>query len=95
MKFTELEKRVLEAFVNDDCVRDYGYQDKSAAAWVKDFHKVCKMDGKTFSGVMPSLTTKGIIWTNGESFGLTEIGRKNTQTFLPVAIPLRYRSKEK
>ena len=77
ISLTELEQAVLTAFVNDDCVRDYGWQDKSAAAWVKDFHKTIPMDGKTFSGVMSSLTFKGVIWTNGDSFGLTDLGRQS------------------
>ena len=76
MRITELEKRVLEAFKKNDCVRDYGWTDPMAAAWSKDFHRECNMDGKTFSAVMAGLSMKGIIWTNGSSFGLTDLGRQ-------------------
>lgn len=75
MKITELEERVLFAFVNDDCVNDDGWQSKTAATQVKGFHRSCEMDGNTFSGVFSSLVKKGILWTNGESFGLTDLGR--------------------
>ena len=80
VSFTPLERKVLDAWMNDENVSDYGWESKSAAAWVKGFHKVCDMEGKVFSAVVSSLCKKGIMWTNGESFGLTDLGRKSITT---------------
>lgn len=77
---TELEKKVLIAFSRNDHVRDYGWQDPEAAAWVDvlsdDLETDFGMSGKVFSGVMSSLVKKGLIDTNGDSCSMTDNGRK-------------------
>ena len=71
---TDLEIKVIKAYKKDDFVNDYGYEHPEAGAWVVGFHKDCGMSGKVFSGVMSSLSKKGVILCNGESFQLSEEG---------------------
>ena len=83
-KLTINEIAVLDAFTKDCYVRDHGWEDPLAGAWVDGFHEECNMSGKTFSGVMSSLIKKDILWTlgPGESFGLTDKGRKIVATYI-------------
>ncbi len=74
MKTTANEESVIRAYMNDDHVSDYGYDDPDAGAWVDGFAEDMGMSGETFSGVMGSLVRKGIIDTDGESFCLTTEG---------------------
>ncbi len=71
---TKNEIKVIKAYKDDDFVSDFGWDNPSNAGWVKGFHNECKLDSKTFSGTMSSLVKKGIFWTNGEAFGLTNKG---------------------
>jgi len=74
MKLTKLEEKIISAYKKDDIVSDEGWDDPQSCTWIEDFKDDCGIESKTFSGVISSLTQKGIIWTNGESFGLTEKG---------------------
>lgn len=74
INITELERKVIDTYKDDDFVSDYGWDDPETGTWINQFHEECGMDEKTFSGVMSSLQQKGIIWTNGASFGLTKSG---------------------
>lgn len=80
MKLTEREKRVIRAYKKDDFVMDDGWESLEAGAWVKGFHEDCNMNGKEFSGVMSGLSKKGLIYTNSESFSLTEKGIEIART---------------
>jgi len=76
MKLTALEKEVIEAYVDDDFVRDFGYEHPNSSTWVKSFHQNLNMSREKLSGVISSLVKKGLVYTNGESFSLTSKGIK-------------------
>jgi len=80
MKLTENEKKVIEAYKKDDIVSDEGWDDPQSCTWITDFKDDCGIESKTFSGVISSLAQKGVIWTNGESFGLTQEGIEAAKT---------------
>ena len=73
MNITENEKDVLEAFVEDDFISDFGWESPEAVCWVEALPHGLKPS--TFSGVMGSLAKKGLIETDGEAMSLTDAGR--------------------
>ncbi len=73
-ELTRNEAMVIEAYKQDDFVSDNGFDNEWASTWVDGFHKIVGMGGMTFAGVMSSLSQKGVIDTNGESFSLTPKG---------------------
>ncbi len=76
LNLTENEAKVIKAFMENDIVSDHGWEHPEACTWTKDFHDEAGLDGKTYSGVFASLTVKELVWTNGEYWGLTELGRE-------------------
>ncbi len=76
MGLTTNEAKVIEAYTKDEFVSDYGWEDPKSGAWVKNFHEDAGLSARSFPGVMSSLEKKGVISTNGESFGLTDLGRE-------------------
>jgi len=74
---TDGEQNVIRAFKSDCFVADHGWQSKDASTWVDACDaKTCGMTGLQFAGTMSSLVQKGVCWTNGEAWGLTDEGRE-------------------
>ena len=73
---TELERIFIEDYKVDNFVCDFGWDHPDAEAWVDCYSDECRLSSKQLSGVFSSLKKKGIIRTNGESFGLTDKGRE-------------------
>ena len=67
---TALQLSFLQRFASNDIVRDYGWQDPNACAWISDLC-VTRSD----SAIFGSLLTANLMWSNEESCGLTDSGR--------------------
>ena len=69
--FTELEKKVFDALVDDEYIcEDY----ENGATWCDMVADAAGITPTSLGGVMASLSKKGIVWTNGESCGFTDLG---------------------
>ena len=76
IKITDNEIIILQEFINNDIIHDNGWQDCDASTWSDGFgDNIKKISHKSVSGTCASLTKKGIFCNNGESFGLTNLGR--------------------
>ena len=80
MKLTDNEIKVIKAFKVNDIVSDYGWEHEDASTWVEGFYVEAGIDSISFPGVMASLSQKNLVYTNGESFGLTSMGREIAKT---------------
>lgn len=81
MKITDGEKTVIRHWMHDEFVADHGWDSPDASTWVDPADaKACVMSGLQFAGTMSSLVQKGVCWTNGEAWGLTDLGRKIAAT---------------
>lgn len=70
MKTTIKQAAFLVKFSKNDIVRDQGWDSPDASAWNND---LC--DSKADAAVFGSLIAAGLLWSNGESCGLTDAGR--------------------
>ena len=77
MELTDGEKVVIKAWMADCFVADHGWQSPNASTWVDSADATaCQMSKLQFAGTMSSLVQKGVCWTDGESWGLTDLGRE-------------------
>lgn len=76
MTITDGERRVIECFMDDDFVADRGWRSPDASTYVDPSDaKTCGMTGLQYAGTMSSLIQKGLCWSNGNTWGLTDAGR--------------------
>ena len=71
VNLTTNEKRIIAAFIDDEYIDgDFA----NGATWVNMLAASAEMNAQSLGGIIASLVTKGIVWTNGESCGFTEAG---------------------
>jgi hypothetical protein len=75
MKLTKLERKLIDLYS-----RDHFKDELGDPVWIDGYAQDMGISGKAFSGVMSSMVQKGLVYTNGESFGLTEKGIEMTET---------------
>ena len=79
IKITEYEKSLIQVYIVDDIVNDYGWEHPEACGWVESIcGSFSEKHGNSISvrGVMSSLVKKGIMYSNGEVCSLSPIGIK-------------------
>ena len=64
-KFTEKEIAVLNVYVNDCFVADYGWDDPCSGMWSQGIGDDVDFPATEVSGVISSLVKKGILCSNG------------------------------
>lgn len=72
---TEMERWVLIEFMLDCFVSDHGWGSRNASTWTGCLG-VAGMTGKQVSGVISSLSKKGLMICDEESESLTDAGRR-------------------
>jgi len=76
---TKNQQLVLRAFITNDHVGDWGWDDPTSAAWtdiLMDDCKVLGLEGKALSGTISKMLQEGLLRKNcPESLGLTDKGR--------------------
>jgi len=77
---TEKEIEVLNVYVNDCFVADYGWDDESASMWTQDIGSDVSFGKSGVSGVIASLVSKEIVWSNGST------GRDATMSLTPYGM---------
>lgn len=83
MEFTDKELRILQEYIDDDIVNDYGWRDELSATWSDGFGRNIKdIPQSSISGICASLTKKEIFSNNGESFCLTSKGREEVASLI-------------
>lgn len=86
INITEKEKITLLAYIEDDIVNDYGWESPQASAWVggywEDLIEKRGVQKKSIPGIVGSLQKKGVVYTNGDSLKLTELGRNTVSELL-------------
>ena len=65
VELTEKEIEVLNVYVNDCFVDDYGWDSESASMWSNGIGEDVSFDATQVSGVISSLCKKGILFQNG------------------------------
>jgi hypothetical protein len=75
MKLTEMEKKTITLYIEDNFKDEIG-----DPVWVDGYAQDLGITGKQFSGIMSSLSQKGFAYTNGESWGLTNEGIEAAKT---------------
>ncbi len=71
MIVTEKEQKVIQAIKNSEFL-----EEPSDPIWIKGLAEDAELDGKEFSGVVSSLIKKEIVFSDGETIGLTVKGQK-------------------
>ena len=71
MKTTTKENTVIKAFTKDEYISNL-----TDSTWSNDFAARNDICTASFPGILASLVKKGIAWTNGSNFGLTEKGQE-------------------
>ena len=61
MNITKLEKQWLIAYMQNDIVSDYGWEDKDACGWTVSISDDSNIVSVSVSGVISSLVKKGLI----------------------------------
>ena len=69
--FTELEKKVIEVYKDNEIVSLSGWQDTRACTWASDIQIESGLPEERFNAVVQTLEIRGMIWRNGKALGLT------------------------
>jgi len=76
VSLTELETILLKQLCYDDYIQDSGWQSPDAVSWVKDMGRcIAHVELHQIPGVVASLSNKGLLWTDGATWGFTDLGR--------------------